>query len=157
MVALTVYVFDTSAFIEAWVRAYPPDVFPRLWEHMHRLSDDGRLIAPEEVLTELEKRDDDLRGWVKARDDKIVVRTSREIMIEVRTILAEHEHLTKTGTGRSAADPFVIALAGLRGCPLVTQERGGTADKPRIPYVCELRNVACMTVLEVIRAEGWTF
>ncbi len=78
-------------------------------------------------------------------------------MLESRAILADHKHLTKTGTGRSAADPFVIGLASLRRCPVVTQEQGGSAERPRIPYVCQQGNIACMSLLEVIRAEGWIF
>jgi hypothetical protein len=154
---VTIYVFDTSAFIEAWVRSYPPDTFKALWEHMSQLADDGRIIAPEEVLDELKAQDDDLHAWVRDRGDTIIVPTSRALMLEARAILAEHPRLAMSGTGRSPADPFVIGLAGMRGCPVVTQELGGTASKPRIPYVCEQRNIACMTFLQVIRAEGWVF
>jgi Domain of unknown function (DUF4411) len=78
-------------------------------------------------------------------------------MLEARAILADHEYLTKTGTGRGKADTFVIALASLRGCPVVTEEQGGSAAKPRIPYVCNVRAVPCMGILAVIRAEGWRF
>jgi len=154
---VTTYVFDTSAFIEGWVRLYPPDAFPRVWEQMSSLVDEGRVIAPEEVLSELQVGDDAVHAWVKARSGTIVIPTSRALMLEARAILADHKHLTKNGTGRSPADPFVIGLASVRTCPVVTQERGGSASKPRIPYVCQHRNVACMTLLEMIRAEGWTF
>ena len=78
-------------------------------------------------------------------------------MLEARTLLAEHPMLTKVGTGRSAADPFVIAGAALESCSLVTQEKGGTPSKPRIPLVCAGRGIYCMTRLEVIRSEGWSF
>ena len=89
--------------------------------------------------------------------DIVVVPTSRAVMLEARAVLADHEGLTKTGTGRGRADPFVIALAGLQSCPVVTQEQGGSDSKPRIPYVCSRRGVACMSMLDVIRAEGWRF
>jgi hypothetical protein len=48
-------------------------------------------------------------------------------------------------------------VAKSRNCPVVTQEQGGTASKPRIPYVCQDRAVHCMSMLDVIRAEGWRF
>lgn len=154
---MSVYVFDTSALIGAWVRAYPPDAFPRLWEQMECLVADGRAMAPEEVLDELQRRDDELHAWVKARAQTMIIPTTRALMLEARAILADHKELTKTGTGRSAADPFVIGLASLRSCPVVTQEQGGTLAKPRIPFVCQRRSIQCMTFLDVIRAEGWTF
>ncbi len=72
----------------------------------------------------------------RPRSGRIIQPTSRALMLEARTLLAEHPMLTKAGTGRSAADPFVIAGAALESCSLVTQEKGGTPSKPRIPLVC---------------------
>ena len=151
------YVFDTSALIEAWVRSYPPDSFPGFWVRMDEIVRSGHVVSPEAVLDELRVRDDDLHEWVKKRGESIIRPTSRELMYETRLILASHPTLTKTGTGRSAADPFVIALAASCGCPLVTQEKGGSVSKPRIPYVCGDRGVRCIDLLAFIRAEGWTF
>ena len=151
------YVFDTSSLIGAWVRTYPPDSFPVVWDRMDGLATAGNLLVPEEVYEELKSQDDDLLAWVKERLAAVVVPTTRAVMLEARAVLADHEGLTKTGTGRGKADPFVIALARLRGFPVVTQEQGGSAAKPRIPFVCAARGVACMSMLEVIRAEGWRF
>lgn len=153
----TPYVWDTSALIGAWVRSYPPDVFPGLWEQMSALGQVGRLVVPEEVLDELAERDDDLHAWVKARQGSLVESTSRAVMLEARAVLSDHPALTKAGTGRGKADPFVIASARLREYAVVTEEQGGSDRKPRIPYVCHQRGVPVHSVLEVIRAEGWTF
>jgi hypothetical protein len=151
------YIFDTSSLIGGWVRTYPPDLFPVVWERMDELANEGRLLAPEEVYEELKGQDDGLQQWVKQRSAAIVVPTSRAIMLEARAVLADHQGLTKTGTGRGKADPFVIALAALQGCPVVTQEQGGSLNKPRIPFVCGDRGVACLSLLDVIRNEGWRF
>lgn len=151
------YVFDTSALVGAWVRLYPPDLFAGLWDHMDELAADGRLLVPEEVLDELKAQDDDLLSWVKARSETVVVPTSRALMLEARDVLQDHPFLTKTGTGRGKADPFVIALAAVRGLQVVTHEQGGSPSKPRIPFVCQHRGVGCMTALDVIRSEGWRF
>lgn len=151
------YVFDTSALVGAWVRHYPPDLFPQMWSELDLLCRDGRMLVPEEVFHELSAKDDDLHAWVQARAEAVVVSTSRAEMLEARAVLTDFPFLTKTGTGRGKADPFVIASASIRGMAVVTQEQGGTADKPRIPYVCQQRNVACFGLLELIRAEGWRF
>ena len=151
------YIFDTSSMIGAWVRTYPPDLFPGVWDNLHTLVVSGNLLAPEDVLEELRTQDDDLFAWVMARSEMIVVPTTRALLLEARAVLADHPALTKTGTGRGRADPFVIALAGIRQCPVVTQEQGGSSSKPRIPYVCAARNVACMSILDVIRTEQWRF
>lgn len=151
------YVFDTSSLIGAWTRTYPPDLFPGLWGEMDGLVAAGRLVAPDEVLRELEKQDDDLKDWVKDRSDRMVVPASRAIMLEMRDVLASHPKLSMAGKGRGIADPFVIALAAIRDFVVVTQERGGTAQKPRIPSVCTARGVECISMLEVIRRESWSF
>ncbi len=124
---------------------------------MDALATANRLLVPEEVYEELRAQDDDLLTWVRARKDSVVQATTRAMMLEARAVLADHPRLTQTGTGRGRADPFVIALAALQGCPVVTQEQGGTAAKPRIPFVCGDRAIACMSFLDVIRAEGWRF
>lgn len=59
------YVFDTSSLIGAWVRAYPPDSFPVVWDRMDGLATAGNLLVPEEVYEELKSQDDDLLAWVK--------------------------------------------------------------------------------------------
>lgn len=151
------YVFDTSAMIGAWVRSYPPDRFPALWEHMDDLASNGELLIPEEAMAELQVQDDELYSWAKERADKIVHPTSRAIMIGARDVLSDYPYLTKTGTGRGKADPFVVATASLLDLPVVTHEQGGTREKPRIPYVCRQLNIPCLAMLEVIRTEDWIF
>lgn len=151
------YVWDTSALLGSWVRNYPPDRFPSFWTQMDGLVAAGRLLCPEEVLEELKAQDDELYGWVLTRKSAIVVPTTRALLLEAKDVLADHPHLTKTGTGRGKADPFVIALAAQASCSVVTTELGGSQSKPRIPYVCGARGVECLPILDVIRTEGWTF
>src|SRR5690606_32601119 len=43
----TIYCFDTSAWVHAWVRAYPPTSFPGLWAELGRLVAAGRLLSPD--------------------------------------------------------------------------------------------------------------
>jgi hypothetical protein len=57
------YCIDTCALIDLWRRHYPPDVFPGLWEDIERLVNQGRLIAPREVLEELRGVDDEILEW----------------------------------------------------------------------------------------------
>lgn len=152
---MPLFVIDTSSLIEGWVRAYPPENFPTFWELMDDLVRRGELITPTEVFEELESKDDDLHAWVKDRADVMVQPTTRPLMAEVRNVLAAHPHLTKTGTGRNRADPFVIALGSIRSLPIVTQEKGGSAKKPRIPYVCEKWGVGNMNILGMVKALSW--
>jgi hypothetical protein len=55
------------------------DMFPGVWTKINELCDSRRIISPEEVRNELEKKDDELFAWAKARpwifrptDDRIL-------------------------------------------------------------------------------------
>ncbi|MGL4339394.1 MAG: DUF4411 family protein [Rhodoglobus sp.] len=151
------YVWDTSALVGAWVRHYPPDVVPGLWKRMEEFARSGRMTVPEEVLEELAEKDDELHTWVKKRKETLVTPTTGDVMLAARAVLQDHPGLTKTGTGRGKADPFVIATAARYGLIMVTEEQGGSETKPRIPFVCKTRSVEAQSVIDFLRAEKWTF
>jgi hypothetical protein len=93
-----------------------------MWDAIEGLIDDGHLRATEEVLTELERKDDEVHEWAAARLH-LFVPIDEQIQLNVTALLASHEKLLDTRAGRSAADPFVIALAQVEGCAVVTGER----------------------------------
>lgn len=150
------YSIDTSAILDAWIRWYPPDLFPRLWENIELLIKEKRLIASEEVLVELEKKDDDVFKWAKKQD--MFYPLSTEIQIKVSEILSKFPRLIDSRKDRSQADPFVIALAIKEKCLVITGEKNqGTADKPRIPIVCQFFGIKPINIVQLIRSEGWRF
>lgn len=150
------YSIDTSAILDAWIRWYPPDLFPRLWENIELLIKEKRLIASEEVLVELEKKDDDVFKWAKKQD--MFYPLSTEIQIKVSEILSKFPRLIDSRKDRSQADPFVIALAIQEKCLVITGEKNqGTADKPRIPIVCQAFDIKPINIVQLFRSEGWRF
>ena len=152
------YSIDTSALLDGWRRHYPPDTFPGLWEKIDGLIDAGDLRATEEVLHELEKKDDDVYAWAKDRADALFVPIDSEIQPAVTAILQDFEKLVDTRNNRSAADPFVIALGQINHCTVVTGERAtNSLNRPAIPDVCNKLKIPCMSLLQMIRAEGWKF
>ena len=57
---------------------------------------------------------------------------------------------------RFAADPFIIAVAKLRGLTLVTEERPtGSLNRPNIPDICADYGLSYINLLQLIRAESW--
>jgi len=61
-------------------------------------------------------------------------------------------------TGKSFADPFVIATAISKQYTIVTGERAtGTRNRPKIPDVCRDLNIQCIGFTDLIRQEGWRF
>jgi|SRR3972149_10116201 len=150
------YSIDTSALLDAWVRWYPPDLFPKLWQNIEALVIEQRLLATEEVLIELEKKDDDIFKWAKKQ--KMFFPLTSEIQKIASDILIKFPRLIDSRKERSQADPFVIALAKHKNCLVITGEKNfGTDNRPRIPIVCREFGVKPISIIELIRAEGWKF
>jgi len=154
----TIYCCDTSSLIHAWHRAYPPKRFPGLWKQLEQLIEEGRLIASIEVLNELKKKEDGLADWA-ALHKGMFQEIDDDVQGHVISIMAGFPKLVDTGKGKSGADPFVIAqaLAGRPPHTVVTQEAGGTADKPRIPFVCRESGLTVIDILALIDQEDWSF
>lgn len=151
------YSADTSTFIQPWRKYYPIDVFPSFWDMMDSLIGKGDLVAIDEVLVELEKKDDEVLAWVRRRN-KVIVPISDSIQYAVREVLTQRPRLVDTRRNRSGADPFVIALALAEGLTVVTDEQPtGSADRPNIPDVREHLGVECVGIIDLIRAEGRRF
>lgn len=147
------YSIDTSALIHGWVRAYPPAIpmFEPVWERLSDLIDEGRLRASVEVLNEVNKKDDGLAEWCDAHPD-LFIEIDDHMQEKVAALLGKHPRLVDTRKGRSGADPFVIALAQMHNpfLTVVTEEKGGTVDKPHIPYVCQEDDIRCISLLGLI-------
>jgi predicted nucleic acid-binding protein len=150
------YCFDTSALIECWSRSYPPDVFPGVWLKMDELVSQQQVLCAEEVRGELAKQEDDLATWVNARP-QMFVPLDEAIQRATSEILMQHQLLMKSTKNRNGADPFVIATARVKSLTVVTEEKGGTAAKPKIPSVCQALGVPCVNVLSFLRDQGWSF
>ena len=80
------YSIDTSAILHAWRRSYPPKNFPLFWQKIDALIKKGELKATEEVLVELEKKDDDVHKWVRARKGTMIVPIDTAIQSAVQTM-----------------------------------------------------------------------
>lgn len=47
---MAVYSCDTSSFLDAWIRHYPPDTFPGVWEQIGSLVAQGQILFIDEVV-----------------------------------------------------------------------------------------------------------
>ncbi len=152
------YSFDTSGLIDGLERYYPAETFSALWERVDDLIDAGRLIISEEVWEEVEAKTSTARDWCKDRLDRIIVPTDGTIASTVTEILTNHPRLVANMKGRNRADAFVIAVARIRGATVVTGEGGdGSANRPKIPFICDAMGVPHLRFLGVLQTEGWRF
>ncbi len=151
------YCIDTSALMDGWVRWYPHEAFPSLWKQMEALVVSGELIAPDDVLEELKKKEDGLYRWAKGQK-KLFHLLDAETQVALREVMAQFPRLVNTQKDRSTADPVVIALARVKSFSVITGEKAaGTDARPRIPNVCAHYGVRCLSLPELIKERRWRF
>lgn len=143
-------------------RFYPTDVFVGLKARIEALIADGKLCAPEIVKEELEAVGTPaLKSWAKTQSG-LFAPLETALQAETAAIQARYPELTDIKSGHESADPWVIALAKLRGLTVVSQETSANekrkpAKRYYIPDVCRDLGVPCINLLGLMRKEGWTF
>jgi hypothetical protein len=153
--AETIYCFDSSALMHAATRAYPIEVFASFWERFAQAVDAGLVIAPDEVLEEVARKDDGLHAWCKLHRGLFVPLTE-DVQAAALDVAAHVPTLVDLKKGRGQADPFVVALARVRGARVVTEEHP-KPTAPKIPDACRRFGVGCINLLEFIREMRWKF
>lgn len=150
------YSIDTSALLDGYVRHYPPDIVPGLWnDKFDQLIESGHLFAAYDVLEDLEKKDDGAYKWAKKREKMFL--EIHEYESELKTVMTEYPRLVDTRTGKSGSDPMVVALAMSKNLTVVSGEGVGSAKSPRIPFVCDQMDIRHINLLTLIRDQSWTF
>ena len=125
---------------------------------MDGLINAGSIISPDEVLIELQRKDDDVHAWAKGRP--VLFRPlDEELQRASAQILRRHKKLVDTRSNRNRADPFVIGLASITpGAVVVTDKiTPGTPGRPTIPYVCRVENIRFIGIARMIEEVGWVF
>jgi hypothetical protein len=151
------YCLDTGVLINGWQKNYMPAIAPRFWKYLSDGLELGQIIIPREVYEEVERQNDELFRWVKDRIH-LITETSEEVVLALKKIM-QHDHYCQIvrlkGTGRSGADPWVIAHAQASNAAVVAEEgRGGNV--PRIPDVCRGLGIKCLTTGQMLIAERWS-
>jgi hypothetical protein len=115
----------------------------------------GRMVVPESVIDELQRKSKDLAAWIKQRP-KAIVHYEEDIQVQGKTLLRSYPRLVMEKRQSFSADPFVIATAQVKGCIVVTEEGfTGSMNRPNIPDVCRAENQLCIRLIEMVRAEAW--
>ncbi len=149
------YCLDANFFIQAWNKYYSPDFFPNYWEYIDSLGQQGRLFVSDAVKDEIGKKDDTLKVWLDSRPHLVKKRTPRvgQFLTQILGQHPTHKFLVSQ-TGRSAADPWVIAHAMAEGAVVVSKEERTLTpitNKIKIPDVCNNMGVRCIDDFGFIR------
>lgn len=151
------YCLDTSAFIESWWRLYRPSSFPTFWKRMEEAIAYGQIIAPMFVLDELKRKEgDQLYAWAESHIPMFYPMEA-ELQLVQKAIVNRYPRLISEAKNRSLCDPWVIALAQINQCAIVSEENRGGNNTPKIPDVCDELRIKCLKVADLIEELGWKF
>ncbi len=158
------YIIDSCSLMEL-NRHNPLDVFPSVWEKIEDLINKDLLVAPKEVLNEINEGDDKLANWAKKQNKLFKDPTNKQIDI-VREILNKFPSLVKENR-KYDADPWVIALAVELATStqktlisikrIVVTEEKIRGNKVKIPFVCQKYEIESIDIIDMFRKESWTF
>lgn len=155
---MTYYSFDTSSILNGRRDLFPPGTFPTLWTNIEEMISAGSIRCTDLVLDELGMREGDaIHQWAKAQSGLFLPLTE-DLQLAVKTVLAQHPRLIGVGSGRSGADPFIIALAMVHNGTVVSEEiASGRIEKPKIPDVCDALGVPQVSLVRFLQEQEWVF
>src|ERR1700730_2359517 len=155
------YSVDSSSLMEWQARTYPMDVFPSLAARIDDLIIAGRFVAPVLVYEEVKSVGTaELIRWAGENESMFV--PTAEVLNEALSIQDQFAGLREPKAEYEEADAYVIALARIRGGIVITQETPA-AEKRRpkraqyIPDVCRELGIPSISLLGLMRREGWRF
>ena len=142
-------------------RYFPPDVFTGLVDRVEDLIAAGRFISPALVKEEVGAVGTaGLIAWTESHAGIFV--PTAEVLAEAQAIQNQFAGLRDPKAEYEEADAYVIALAKMRGGTVVTQETPAAEKRNQkrthfIPDVCRELGISCISLLGLMRREGWKF
>ena len=156
-----VYSVDSSSLMDWQGRYFPTDVFTSLVDRVEGLIVAGRFVAP--ALVKEEVGTVGTAGLIEWTENHagIFVPTA-EVLAEALAIQNQFAGLRDPKAEYEEADAYVIALGKIRNGIVVTQETPAAEKRnPKrthfIPDVCRELGIPCISLLGLMRREGWKF
>jgi hypothetical protein len=161
------YCLDTSVYTQAHRQYYAFDLAPGFWKSLIIHAENGVLVSPVAVFTELTKGNDELARWAKENKgllfldpDTKIVESFRQV-VDFINLRYESEHWVRLFL--DGADPWVVAHAkaydlivvtmeGTKGSEEINSKTKRFQGKIKIPNVCSHFGVKCISTFDLIRA-----
>ena len=156
------YLLDTDVFIRAKNLHYGLDFCPAFWDWLIKSNQTGQVFSIEKVKGEIERGNDELTEWSKTQDELFFLKPDSGIfpaMEQVTNWVNDNDYTASAkNTFLQAADYYLIAHALTDDFVVVTHElSANTANKVKIPNVCEGVGLKVMTPYEMLRDEQVRF
>ncbi len=154
------YCIDTCALIDLGERHYPEHiaVFAPIWQHLYTAVDSGALISVDQVKEELENKAGEWRNAFLARVPHMF-RIDTNIEQQYAQVISDIENNPKFAINMqrqrflAGADPWLIALARITGCNVVSSETKNFTNYG-MRYVCPELGVNCINLVEFFQANN---
>ncbi|RTZ75449.1 MAG: DUF4411 domain-containing protein [Gammaproteobacteria bacterium] len=156
------YLLDADVFIRAKNLHYGLDFCPAFWDWLIKSNQTGQVFSIEKVKGEIERGNDELTEWSKTQDELFFLKPDSGIfpaMEQVTNWVNDNDYTASAkNTFLQAADYYLIAHALTDDFVVVTHElSANTANKVKIPNVCEGVGLKVMTPYEMLRDEQVRF
>ena len=156
------YLLDADVFIRAKNLHYGLDFCPAFWDWLIKSNQAGQVFSIEKVKGEIERGNDELTEWSKTQDGLFFLKPDSGIfpaMEQVTNWVNDNDYTASAkNTFLQAADYYLIAHALTDDFVVVTHElSANTANKVKIPNVCEGVGLKVMTPYEMLRDEQVRF
>jgi hypothetical protein len=149
------FVIDTSSLVRL-SRENPRPRYPKIWDRVEELIERGHLRSPREVRLEIERGDDELAKWAKARLE-LFADPDRAQALYLEQILRRFPALVDIDRTGPFADPWVIALAMCLNSPeykapedrwiVVAEEQPKGIGSTKIPDICSAFSLECINLI----------
>lgn len=154
------YVFDNSSISK--LKHFSPEIFQTIWTELDRLVQTESIISTREVYRELQNGVPIVHtdSWIK-KSKRIFLLPTQDELNFVEKILSTKDFASIIGVkqrlnGTPVADPFVIALAKVKGAVVVTEEKSKNGGV-RIPNICDYFGIDCINLDKFMAQQGWKF
>jgi hypothetical protein len=154
------YLVDSDVFIQAKNLHYGFDFCSAFWDWIDREHANGLLASVAAVSVELVAGGDELSAWARARQNLFLPADEAVVAELQRASQWAHANYVAPGpaTFLAAADSYLVAHAAAHHDIVVTQEQpANSPSKIKIPNACQALGVSCMSVFDLLRAEGARF
>jgi hypothetical protein len=153
------YCVDTSSFLKIF-EEYPGATRQRILDGLDALIRVGRLRTVRVVLDEVDRHNQSLSEWVQGHKEQLLLKDDDSLLNAAFQMVRQFPDLYDSKRNRLQADPFLIGAAQINYLVVVADERPRHLRRQRsqnqlhIPDVCAQLGIRCLTLDEMLRAEG---
>ena len=136
------YVIDTSSLVAINELS---DANEETWKLVIEQIEKNKLKSPVQIMDELERVDEDAFKRVKLHANGLLYRDTPELILEAGRITRLYPNMSRARSKHNVADPYIVALAKILGCSVITNEGKG---RQKMHRVCAKEGISSLTLSE---------